>query len=81
MLDGVLRALENLFYGVIRERVEPEFLDLLDLLGVWKSGVVLVVVVQPEQGENLVDGLYAGLLGRLAPPCGGLAPSLPRRCR
>ena len=76
VLDGVLGALENLLYRVVRQRVQPQFLDLLELLRVGKGGVVLVVIVQPEQGENLVDRLYPGFQGGPA-----LGPSLPRRCR
>ncbi len=76
VLDGVLGALENLLYRVVRQRVQPQFLDLLELLRVGKGGVVLVVIVQPEQGENLVDRLYPGFLGGPA-----FGPSLPRRCR
>lgn len=76
MLDGVLGALEYLLYRVIRQCVQPQFLDLLELLRIGEGGVVLVVIVQPEQGENLVDRLYPGFLVWPA-----LGPSLPRRCR
>ncbi len=76
MLDGMLGALEYLLYGVICQRVQPQFLDLLELLCVGEGSVVLVVVVQPEQGENLVDRLYPGFGGGPAP-----GASLPRRCR
>lgn len=76
MLDGVLGALEYLFDGVVRQCVQPQFLDLLELLRVGEGGVVLVVIVQPEQGKNLVDRLYPGFL--VGPAFG---PSLPRRCR
>lgn len=76
MLDGVLGALEYLLYRVVRQRVQPQFLDLLELLRIGESGVVLVVIIQPEQRENLVDRLYPGFL--VGPAFG---PSLPRRCR
>jgi hypothetical protein len=49
---------------------------LLELLRIGERRVVLVVVVQPEQGEDLVNGLNVGFRGGLA---GGV--SLPTRCR
>ena len=76
VISGVLGAIEDLRYRIVRQRIQPQLLDLLELFGVGEGGVVLVVVVQPEQGEDLVDRLNPGFRGRLA-----LAPSLPRRCR
>lgn len=78
MLYGVLGALEHLLYRVVGQRLQPQFLDLLELLGVRVGGVVLVVVIQAKQGKNLVDRLYAGLCVRFAP---AVLFSLPRRCR
>lgn len=54
---GVLCPFEYVLHRVIGQGVQPEFLDLLDLLGIGKCGVVLVVVIQSEQGKDLVDGL------------------------
>jgi len=76
VLDGVFGALQDLFHRVIRQGVQPQFLDLLELLRIRESRIVLVVVVQAEQREDLVDGLDVGLGGG---PAGGL--SLPRRYR
>ncbi len=55
MFDSVSGALENMFHRIVRERLQPQFLDLAQLLCIREGGVVLVVVVQPEQGEYLVD--------------------------
>ena len=40
------------------ERVQPESLHLLDLFGIWPSGIVLVVIIETKQREDLIDGLY-----------------------
>ena len=76
VLDSVLRALEDLLHRVVRQRLQPELLDLLQLLRVRVGCVVLVVVVEAEQGEDLVDRLDVGLRGGLP---GSVSP--PRRCR
>ncbi len=81
VLDGVLGALQDLLYRVIRQRIQPQFLDLPQLLRVGISGIVLVVVVQPEQGEDLVDRLDPGFRRGPLAATGLLAPSLPRMCR
>lgn len=78
MLNGVLGAAKNLLHGVLRQRVQPQLLDLLQLFRVGVRRVVLVVVVQAEQGEDLVDG-FDMPLGRLRRALLGL--SLPRTCR
>ena len=76
VFDGVLGAFQDLLHRVVRQRFQPQLLDLLELLRVWKGRVILIVVIQSEQGEDLVDGLYMGFRGGLA---GGV--SLPTRCR
>lgn len=55
MFDSVPGAFENVLHGIVRKRLQPQFLDLPELLRVRKGGVVLVMVVQPEQGEYLVE--------------------------
>lgn len=76
VLNRVAGAAQDLLYRVIREGLQPQFLDLLELLRLRVGGVILVVVIQPEQGKYLVDRLYM---------CIGCSPatrfSLPRRCR
>ena len=76
MLNGVFCPLEYLLHRVICQRVQPQLLDLIDLLRIGIGGVVLVVIVQPEQGKDLVDGLYMRLGSRSAATF-----SLPRKCR
>ena len=76
MFDGVSGALENMFHRIVRERLQPQFLDLAQLLCVREGGVVLVVVVQPEQREYLVER-FDMRLG--CQPASGL--TLPRTCR
>jgi len=76
VLDSVSGALENMFHRIVRERFQPQFLDLAQLLCVREGGVVLVVVVQPEQGEYLVD-CFDMRLCRL--PAARF--TLPMRCR
>lgn len=89
-LDGVPRAAQDLLHRQIRQRVQPELLDLVELPRIRVGGVVLVVVVEAEQGEDLVDRLYAGAVLTGAVLAGavqtgavqtgaGLIP--PRRCR
>ena len=74
VFDDVAGALENLLHGVDGQGVQPQFLDLLELTRVGKGGVVLVVIIQPEQGKYLVDRLDQLIRWR-----GGL--TWPRRCR
>ena len=75
LLDGTLRPLQDLLHRVVRQGLEPQLLDLAKLLLVRVGGVVLVVVVEAEQGEHLVDGFDVGLAGAAA------LLTLPRRCR
>ena len=74
MLDCVLRAFQNLLNGEVRQCLQPELLDLIELLGVRVGRVILIVVVQPEQGEDLVDRL------RMGRPVRRRWFTLPRRC-
>ncbi len=76
MFYGVLGPSQYLLHRVIRQRFQPQFLYLLELLGVGKGGVVLVVVIQTKQGKDLVDGIDVVTRRGLM-----LAVSLPRRCR
>ncbi len=48
VFDRVFGAFENVLYRVVGERVQPQLFDLFDLFRVRESGIVLVVVVQPE---------------------------------
>lgn len=73
-LNGVAGTQKDLLHRVIRQRFQPEFLDLAELRGIGESRVVLVVVVQPEQGEYLIDGLDARVAVLALP----IIP--PRRC-
>ena len=75
---GVLGPLEYLLSGVVRHRIQPQFFDLLELLCIRVGRIILVVVVQSEQGKDLVDGLYACF--RRGAAIAALS-SLPRRCR
>lgn len=75
MFDSVFGTLEDLLHWQFGQRIQPQFLDLLQLALIGISGVVLVVVIQAEQGENLVDGFYVTVSRRLP----GL--SLPSWCR
>lgn len=76
VLDGVAGAAQDLLNRIVRKGFQPQFLDLLELFGVGVGRVILVVVVQPEQGKNLVDGFDMGIAGG---PTAGI--SRPRRCR
>ncbi len=76
VLDGMAGAAQNLFNRIVRKGFQPQLLDLLELLGVGVGRVILVVVVQPKQGKDLVDGFDMGVAGR---PTAGI--SRPRRCR
>ncbi len=76
MFDRVPGTLENMFNGIVRERLQPQFFYLAQLLGVREGGVVLVVVVKAEQREYLVQR-FDMRLGRQ--PASGL--TLPRTCR
>ena len=75
VLDGMFCALENLFHRIICQRFKPKFLDLFQLLGIGVRRVVLVVVIEPEQREDLVDGLDVGIAGARVRPL-----SRPRMC-
>lgn len=76
VFNGVAGAAQNLLDRVVGEGFEPQFLDLLELLCLCVGGIVLVVVIQPEQGKYLVYRLYMGI-GRNP----ATLLSLPRRCR
>ena len=78
MLDRVAGAAQDLFHRVVAQRVQPQLFDLLELLGIRVGRIILVVVVQSEQGKDLVDGLYACF--RCGAAVAALS-SLPRRCR
>ena len=71
----VAGAVQDLRDGILAQRFQPQLLDLLELLAVRVGGKVLVVVVQAEEGEDLVDRLdqrRRRWLRTLIPP---------RRCR
>ncbi len=55
MFDRVPGALEDMFHRIVRERLQPQFFNLAQLLCIRKGSVVLVVVIQPEQSEYLVE--------------------------
>ncbi len=76
MLDRVSGTFENMFYGIVRERLQPQFFNLAQLLGIREGSVILIVVVQPEQGKYLVERIDMRL-GRQ--PAARL--TLPRTCR
>ena len=76
VLNGVPGALQNLLHRVVGQGIQPQLFDLLELLRIGKGGVVLIVVIQPEQGEDLVNCLYMGFCRQ---PAAGF--SLPTRCR
>ena len=75
VLDGMFGPLEDLLNRQLGEGIQPQLLDLLELGLVRVGGVILVVVIQPKQGKDLVDGLYVALVGRL------LRVSSPSWCR
>ncbi len=76
VLNGVAGAAQDLLDRIVREGFQPQLLDLFELFGVGVGRVILVVVVQPEQGKDLVDGFDMAIAGR---PAAGV--SRPRRCR
>ena len=57
VFDGMLRPPQYLLYGVVCQGLQPQFLDLLELLCIRVGGVILVVVIEAEQGKDLVDRL------------------------
>lgn len=67
-LDAAARPEQDGLGAVAGEAVQPQPLDLAELLGVVIGAVVLVVVVQAEQREDLVDRIdqrrVAALLSR-----------------
>lgn len=75
MLYGVLGAFENLLHWQFCQCVQPQLLDLLELGLVGVGGVILVMVIQPKQGEDLVNGLDVTFIRGL--PC----VSWPSWCR
>ncbi len=79
VLDRVAGAAQDLLHRVFSEGLQPQLLDLLELLAVRVGGVVLVVIIEPEQGEDLVDGLDVSLGGLAAAFSPLVIP--PRRCR
>jgi hypothetical protein len=74
VFNGMFSALEDLFHGKVCQGFQPELLDLVELLGIRKGCVILIVVVQPKQGEDLIDRLGMGCAIRR----GGVI--WPRRC-
>ena len=54
--------------------------DLLDLLGVGKGGVILVVVIESKQGKDLIDGLNPRFRCSFTAAVGLFAATLPRMC-
>ena len=70
VLDAAPRAAQDALDVHSRERLEPELLGLVQLLRVLEGAVVLVVVVQPEQREDLVDRVDPGFR-RLSRPSSG----------
>lgn len=70
-LDAGARAAEDALAIEGRKRLEPEFLGLRELRGVLEGAVVLVVVVQPEEREDLVDRIDpVRVRGLSRPSCG-----------
>lgn len=76
VFNGVPGTLENMFYRVVRQRLQPQLLDLVELLCTRVGRVILVVVVQAKQRKNLVQRFDMRLCCWLAPVL-----SLPTRCR
>ncbi len=74
VLDSVLRPLENLFDRDLRQSIKPQPLDLNQLCFIGVSGVILVVIIQAEQGKDLIKCLDMTLCCRP----GGF--TWPRRC-
>jgi hypothetical protein len=52
---------QDLLHGIIKEGFKPQLLDLVDLAIVRVGSVILVVIVQPEQGKHLVEGVDMAL--------------------
>ena len=71
----MLGAAQDLLHREVAQCVQPQLLDLVDLGLVGIGGVVLVVVVEAEQGKHLVDRLGVALAG------GSVFLSLPSWCR
>ena len=75
VLQGVAGAAQNLFSRVIAQGLQPQLLDLVELFRIRVGGVKLVVIVEPEQGEHLIDGvdlpLPRGLAAALSSPSYG----------
>ncbi len=69
-------AAKNLLNGVVHQRLQPQLFNLV-YLGIVRVGrVVLIVIIEPEQGKDLIDCLNPGFRGGLS-----LGLSLPMRCR
>jgi hypothetical protein len=39
----------------MRERIQPQALGLIEQLGIFKTAVILVVIIDPEQCKYLID--------------------------
>lgn len=63
ILDGQFGALKDLCRWHVPEGIQPQLFYLAQLFCFAKSGVVLVVIVQAEQREDLIDGLYKRRIG------------------
>ncbi len=48
MLDGVSGALENMFDRIVRQGLQPQLLDLIELVCPGVGRVILIVIVQTE---------------------------------
>ena len=57
VLDSVLGPLENLLDRDLRQSIKPQPLDLNQLCFIGVSGVILVVIIQAEQGKDLIKCL------------------------
>ncbi len=71
-LDAAARAEQYRFRAELRQAVQPQALDLVELRGVAVGAVILIVVVQSKQREDLVDRIDLRLIAaRLSlPSCG-----------
>lgn len=63
---------QNYIYRLVAKAVQPEFFDLVELLGLAESAVVLIVVVQTKQCKNLIDGVNQGRRVTFTAPSFGL---------
>lgn len=84
VLNGMAGTAQDLFHRVFSQGLQPQLLDLAQLLGIRVGGVILIVVIQAKQGEDLVDCLnMGGIRGSAFSAvvlCGGFFIA-PRMCR